>query len=381
MIRHRLTQWLLNNLWHGEQRRQKADGQEAAVFAFIAPDLARVWGVDISGWDRNVDLSVTKGRGASFVFIKAIDGTIQNSYFVPNRQRAKDAGLLHAPYGWLYRDANVSCVAQAQAYSSIVKQYPADLPPVIDFEWTSWGGAASNPTYADLDKWATEWLRLGNRKPILYSAAGYMNSLGQIPATLKAKFEGIWIANYGVVNPMMPYGYAANEWKFHQFTDSGDAMYYAPNDSGKLELDLNYFNGTAEQLCAMAGQSVPDGGDVATIRIITGMTSETTIVRSQPAGDVKVGSIAANRPIEGKAEGGMNNAWINIYAPMDGWVNKSSVPNWAWKTITVPDPEPEPEPEPEPPAEGVADMPYTLTLGGGDSPYVAHTITGIVKAK
>jgi hypothetical protein len=34
-----------------------------------------------------------------------------------------------------------------------------------------------------------------------------------------------------------------------------------------------------------------------------------------------------------------------------------------------------------PPADGVADMPYTFTLGGGDSPYVETTITGIVKAK
>ena len=376
MNRHTLKQWLLNNLWWGEQG---AEGrrQEAAVFAFIAPDLARVWGIDISGWDKNVELSVTKGRGAAFVFIKAIDGTIQNSYFVPNRQRAKDAKLLHAPYGWLYRDVNVSCAAQAQAYSKIVEKYPTDLPPVIDFEWTRWAGAASNPTYADLDKWVTEWLRLGNRKPMLYSAAGYMNSLGQIPATLKAKFEGILIANYGVVNPMMPYGYAANEWKFHQFTDSGDATYYAPNDSGKLELDLNYFNGTLEQLYAMAGQSVPDGGDVATERIIKGRTSETTIVRTQPAGDVKVGNIPANTEIEGDAEGGTNNAWIRVYKPMAGWVNKSSVPNWAWVTITVPDP----DPEPEPPAEGVADMPFTLTLGGGTSPYAAQTITGIVKAK
>jgi GH25 family lysozyme M1 (1,4-beta-N-acetylmuramidase) len=344
--------------------------QEAAVFAFIAPDLARVWGIDISGWDKNVDLSVTKGRGASFVFIKAIDGTIQNSYFVPNRQRAKDARLLHAPYGWLYRDVNVSCVAQAQAYSNIVKQYPADLPPVIDFEWTSWGGAASNPTYADLDKWATEWLRLGNRKPILYSAAGYMNPLGTIPATLKAKFEGIWIANYGVVNPMMPYGYAATEWKFHQFTDSGDAMYYAPNDSGKLELDLNYFNGTAEQLYAMAGQSVPDGGDV-TIYNLTAISSPTKRF-ANPDGSYDVGpNIPANTKLVAVARNGIT------YQLQDGkYVKYVQV-----RLDSIVEPPPVEPPPVEPPADGVADMPYTFTLGGGTSPYVETTITGIIKAK
>lgn len=42
----------------------------------------------------------------------------------------------------------------------------------------------------------------------------------------------------------------------------------------------------------------------------------------------------------------------------------------------------EPIPDvPEPPAEGVADMPYTITLGGGSSPYVETVVTGVVKAK
>lgn len=40
------------------------------------------------------------------------------------------------------------------------------------------------------------------------------------------------------------------------------------------------------------------------------------------------------------------------------------------------------EPIPDvPPTEGAADMPFTFTLGGGDSPYVEQTITGVVKAK
>lgn len=34
-----------------------------------------------------------------------------------------------------------------------------------------------------------------------------------------------------------------------------------------------------------------------------------------------------------------------------------------------------------PPANGVADMPYTLTFGGADSPYVETTISGVIEAK
>jgi hypothetical protein len=51
-------------------------------------------------------------------------------------------------------------------------------------------------------------------------------------------------------------------------------------------------------------------------------------------------------------------------------------------TVTVqtePTPEPpDPEPEPEP---GVADMPYKIILGGGDSPYEETTLEGIVPKK
>jgi lysozyme len=269
-----LKQYLLNNMIHGEQRGRGKPAQSVS-YSLITPNYSRVWGPDISGWDKNVDLSVTRSRGASFVFIKAIDGTIQNTYFVPNRERAFAAGLFHAPYGWLYRNANVTCVSQARAYSNIVSQYPSDLPPVIDFEWTSWAGQPSNPNFDDLDRWVTEWLRLGNRKPILYTAAGYMNAFGTIPATLKAKFEGIFIANYGVNNPLMPYGYGASDWIFHQFTSSGDAPYLAPNDAGKLELDLNYFNGDIQSLRALAGGTTPPpaepptGGSIVTTYNLT----------------------------------------------------------------------------------------------------------------
>lgn len=252
-----LRQYLLHNLWHGEQKKRDFLRFFGAVPALVSPDTTRPWGTDISHWDGNVRLESTANKGADFVFIKGMDGTITARYFVENRQRAIDAGLINGVYGWLYRNANVSCVAQAQALHALMQKYPVDLPVVIDFEPTKWGGQASNPTYADLRLWATEWLRLGNRKPILYSAAYYMNQYGAMPADLKDMFEGLWVAHYGTLNPTLPYGWSG--WLFHQFTSSGDAAVLSPNDVNKLEVDLNYAIST-EKLYQLADLVPPIGG-------------------------------------------------------------------------------------------------------------------------
>lgn len=256
---HQLKQYFQNNLFYGSQRRGAFDQHFGAMASLVQPDTSRVWGTDISHWDGNVRLDTTKALGASFVIIKAIDGTLQTRYFVENRLRARDTDLLHGPYGWLYRNANVSCVAQAQAYTTLLQKYPMTLPAVIDFEPTLWGGKPSNPSFSDLRLWATEWLRLGNPKAIIYSAAYYMNQFGQMPADLKDMFAGLHVAHYGTTNPAMPLGFKAGEWLFHQFTSSGDARVYSPNDVNKLEVDMNYAI-SREKLYQLAGQVPPGNG-------------------------------------------------------------------------------------------------------------------------
>lgn len=235
----------------------------------IGPDLRRVWGIDISRWDGNVDLSVTKSFGASFVWIKGLDGTVPTRYFPENRARAIAANLPQGPYQWLYRDANVRGKAQAQAADTLLQKYPADMPLMIDFEWTKYLGLQANPNYNDLRIWATEFLRLGHRKPILYSAAGYMNPLGRMPNDLRDMFYDFNFANYGVNTPTLPMGF--EDWDFWQFAATGDAMKYAPNDANKKELDLNYYNGTPAQFANRYGGVVvppPSGPTLAhTVRV------------------------------------------------------------------------------------------------------------------
>jgi GH25 family lysozyme M1 (1,4-beta-N-acetylmuramidase) len=211
---------------------------------FVTPNPERVWGIDISGrWDGNVDFSATKRAGASFVIIKCIDGTVPTRLWKENRQRAIGAGLFVGDYAWLYRDGDVSCKGQALATWNLIENEPRQIPIAIDFEWTKFMGSASNPDYSDLDKWVTEFTRLSGYKPGFYSAAGYMNDFGVMPLSLRRKFAYFWVANYGVLQPGMPRGFDAQDWQFWQFAATGDATVIAPSDTGKLETDLNYWNG------------------------------------------------------------------------------------------------------------------------------------------
>lgn len=322
-----------------ELRAGHAEEQPAEFFSLISPDFSRVWGVDISHWDGNVTLSVTASVGASFVFIKGLDGTLQTKYYVDNRQRAIAAGLKHAPYQWLYRNANVSCTAQAQAMKNLLDKYPTVLPPVIDFEWTYWGGAQSNPSWADLDIYVTELLRLNVRKPLLYTAAGYANMFGQIPAALKDKFAGLWIANYGVSSPALPYGFVG--WDFWQFSSSGDALVYAPNDVGKKEVDLNYAV-SRQRLDELAG--IPPQGGLMYGKVNTAALN----IRSGPGasyediGDLVSGDIVTASEIIG--------GWWHLVEINGVPVTRES---WASGTYIV---------ESQPPAP--ERVPFTLTVAG-----------------
>jgi GH25 family lysozyme M1 (1,4-beta-N-acetylmuramidase) len=222
------------------QRRRNATREIAGLVGagFIAPDVTKVWGPDVSDWDGAVNFQIVKDFGADFAIIKAMDGTVPTRYWEVNHQRANDCGLPHGPYAWLYPDSRVNCTLQAKAYYNLIKDAKIQLPPVIDFEWTRYAGVQANPNYMDLRKWTAAFIQASGVKPILYSAAGYMNMFGRMPDDLRAMFAGFHFASYGGTRPVYPTGFT--EYDLWQFTATGDALALCPGDRNKKELDLNY---------------------------------------------------------------------------------------------------------------------------------------------
>lgn len=323
---------------------------------FVTPDKSKIWGVDISGrWDGNVNFAPTVHAGAKFVIGKAIDGTVPTACFQENNQRAIKAGLMNGAYAWLYRDRNVSCRSQAQAYYNIIRDAKLKLPPVIDFEWTRYAGQQADPDYTDLDRWVTEFIRISGTKPILYSAAGYMNKFGRMPSTIRLKFAGFWWASYGGLS--LPMGFT--DWDMHQFSANGDAQLLCPGDLGKRELDLNYMTEAFYEQLGGATEP-PEPGETMTqwYRVnTTGLN-----IRNEPrAGATDIGDLYMNDRIE--TEGAPTNGWghvvrmwrVGAAAPvaMDGWCSLAYCVAIAPPVVTPP-----------PPAE-VAPAELTLRLSDG----------------
>ena len=394
----------IHNLFYGENNRQEnrrwhyglmTNDEWLAMVAngaLTMPDQLRTWGIDISGrWDGIVDLSVTRARGGDFVFIKGLDGTVRTRLYAENRRNAILAGLLHGPYFWLYPDNKVPCKAQAQEGTRFMQEFPSDLPAMLDFEWTRYAGEYANPNYTDLDKWATEYLAQGNRKPLLYSAAGYMNQFGQIPNSIKAKFAGLVIANYGVINPTLPMGYLG--WDFWQASASGDAEELSPNSYGKLEVDIDYWRSDTASLYAFAGtQQEPPAEEIPMARYtVTVPTTSGVALRpdhntaNDPHLYVPAGTVLGTdtepfiAPVELSNSAGIyqmiGDRWASVtYGGKTGWV---AVIHRGVQFCKMVDNQPPTEPIPTQPGA----VPYTITLGGGDSPYPEVTYSGTLEPK
>lgn len=321
----------------------EARARALVVGAFVSPDLSRHTGTDVSHWDHNVNMAASKASGMDWTIIKAIDGTVPTNYWRANRDRAKAASYIHSSYGWLYPNNRVSCKLQAQAHFNLLKTNNAfgDLPEMIDWEWTYYAGVPANPNMQDLEMWVDEWLRFGGRKPLLYTARGYAVAYGVMPLALRSKFAGLVVANYGVTVPALPPGWT--DYDIHQFTSSGQASIYSPNDANKLEVDLNYARDNTT-IARLTGNVAPPPPSPTGDAMYTGTINSTQpngnpltqlSVRPKPyfpaVGDTTnnaTDTIPAGTSILADAlvlEAGTTRKWLHITNPVVGYANAAYI--------------------------------------------------------
>lgn len=215
-------------------------------------DKTRVFGLDTSHWSGVIDWNKAKAAGVTFMIAKAVDGGYGPvRYFEENIAGAKKAGIYTGAYAWLY-DSNVVPIAkQVEAMAKIVEESGCELPPTIDFEWTK----PINPDKGDLYEYLIQFERRTGKKAMIYTAPSYWLTYGDAGA-FWSKYD-LWIANYGVVNPMAVKPWGAN-WRLWQFSDRiASAEFGYPRD-GESSADVNYFNGTNEEFLRWVGR-LPEG--------------------------------------------------------------------------------------------------------------------------
>jgi GH25 family lysozyme M1 (1,4-beta-N-acetylmuramidase) len=204
----------------------------------LNPDY-KVFGADTSLWSLEVDFEKYKAAGASFVIIKALHGTRIDPYFSRNYTRARAAKVPVSTYQWLLPASQASIEEQARAYAELLREYPHDFQPWLDYE--------GDTRARDLIQAVDLLQQAAGRTIGAYSTfARFNDAVPALPESFSSL--GLWIARYSTSFPAVPKPFL--NWNFWQFTESfpGEAFGF-PGD-GEKQIDMNYFNGSPEVFLA-----------------------------------------------------------------------------------------------------------------------------------
>jgi len=200
-------------------------------------------GIDVSLWQAGINWQSVVNAGKSFAYIRAGEGLGHDSQFMNHWRDAKQAGILRGAY-WYFRPY-LDPLKQAETFATLIREeikgdwYCGELLPSVDVEYNAGCGHDDdlllNPSeWARRLKMMLEALKHNLQSDvIIYSSAGmirqYVDPTGD---ELWLRDYGLWVANWGVVNPTLPKPFLG--YLFHQYTigqiDGND-------------IDFNRFNG------------------------------------------------------------------------------------------------------------------------------------------
>lgn len=200
--------------------------------------MDRVLGCDVSHWQGNIDFKKMRDNGAVFVFLKASQAEWTDRRFVENYKKAKAAGLVVGMYHYL--DWTTTAVKQARYFGKLVQDYPPDIEPVLDYEERRNAPPQRLAIVAAREFVETVKEQTG-KSSIVYTSLGYWLDFGRNTVTW-ADYP-LWIAQYKIKQPVVPAPWG--DWLFWQYMDKGDGAAYGVQSK---QIDLNWFNGTVEQL-------------------------------------------------------------------------------------------------------------------------------------
>lgn len=192
-------------------------------------------GIDVSSWQAGIDLSKVP---ADFVIVKTTQG---NWYVSPNAdqqyQSAKKAGRLLGIYHYI--DGRGGATGEVDFFIKNCKNYIHEALIAVDWE------AEDNSQWGN-EGYLEEVVRLIKQKtgvtPLIYSM---QSRYAQVKAVADRQNAGLWIAQYG---SMEPTGYQAHPWNeqsygcaIRQYSSTGRL----PGWGGNLDLNLAYMDRNA----------------------------------------------------------------------------------------------------------------------------------------
>src|SRR3954468_129499 len=216
------------------------------VAVAAAPALAALRGPDVSSWNHAGVISWTAVRnaGASFVFIKATEGTgYTNPHFANDWRASGNAHLVRGAYHFA-RPSGRAGSAAAQARHLVRgmggRLQQQSLPPVLDLEVS--GGLSPRRLIAWTQTWLATVKRLTSRTPMIYSYPAFWAQ--RMAHTAAFRSYPLWGACY--CSRPTTFNGAWTHWTFWQYSS------WSRVTGIRGQVDMNRFNGTRAQLLALA---------------------------------------------------------------------------------------------------------------------------------
>lgn len=229
--------------WMGSQvaKHEPAKNGEIDIRAFAA----QTPGLDVSGWQGNVNWSAVAANGARFAYVKATESTSYvNPYFGQQYDGSYSVGLIRGAYHYAIPNAS-SGAAQADYFVAHGGGWSPDgrtLPGLLDMEWNPYGAACYGLSAAGMVNWilsfSDRYQALTGRWPVIYTATSWWSqctgNAGDFSST-----NPLMLANYNGSPGPMPYN-----WGFQTIWQWAD--------HGTFPGDQNLFNGDFSRVQALA---------------------------------------------------------------------------------------------------------------------------------
>ncbi|WP_265443159.1 lysozyme [Flexivirga meconopsidis] len=199
-------------------------------------------GIDVSGWQGNVDWAAQWNSGVRWAYTKATEGNYYtNDYFAQQYNGSYKQGMIRGAYHFAIPNG-ASAAAQAQYFVAHGGGWSRDgktMPGMLDIEYNPYGSTCYGLSQSAMVTWIRTWLneykRLTTRDAPIYTTYDWWNQCTG-NSTAFNQTNPLWIAKYSSSPGTIPGG-----WPYYtmwQYTDT--------------PFDKNWFNGDLSRVVAMA---------------------------------------------------------------------------------------------------------------------------------
>ncbi|TDT82508.1 GH25 family lysozyme M1 (1,4-beta-N-acetylmuramidase) [Arthrobacter sp. AG258] len=225
-----------------------------------------VKGLDVSGYQTNVDWQQQWNMGSRFAYVKASEGNyFTNDLFSSQYQGARSVGMIRGAYHFAIPNWS-SGADQARYFVQNGGGWSPDgytMPPVLDFEFNPYEGRTINGFYfgntcynmsaGQLASWVQDFgntvRALTGRLPVIYTNTSWWNQCLGNPSGFGD--YPLWVAAYPSSATDYPGALPSASWSAYSI--------WQFSSTGPFAGDSNVWNGDYPSLQRFAGAALPTG--------------------------------------------------------------------------------------------------------------------------